>query len=307
MPQQVGLADVVQFAGAIAAPTAFVTSLLYYFGRAQAKEEYGYFAIDHRLLGLSNTDYVLISVDAMFWPLIAGLSVGLLWFWAHRRILQALYRPKGWPTAAAIPPAIIVLGTTVTLGALYSVINFPPLAEISIEQYLLTPTGLAFGVATLGYGVYLRWRLRQLRAAVGPPVESPLPRLAVMTCFAVLTGLNIFWSVANYASATGRANAVNILRGMDNRHGVLLYTKERLGIDVTGVRETSMDDDALYRYRYSGLRLLIYGDEKYFLLPDTWSKTNAVTIIMPNTDAIRVAFVRGGSYEMFDIAAPPQD
>lgn len=287
------------------APATFVTWLLYYFGRAQAKEEYGYFAIDHRLLGLTNGDYVLISIDAMFWPLFVGLSVGLLWFWGHRMALRSLPR-RGSRLASMLPLTVAAVGLGLTLAAFYSVIDmrFRPLAETSVQQYLLTPAGLALGIATLSYGLYLHSRLRETASGSGRGSSSPVPGLIAVTCVGVLVGLNIFWGVANYASATGRANARVILENMHTRTGVLLYTKERLGIDVPGVKEaTTGDADAMYRYRYTGLRLLIHADRRYFLLPDNWSRTNAVAVVVPDNDTVRVDFVRGSSYDVFNTRA----
>lgn len=299
-PVRLQLSDVVQFIGAVVAPATFITWLLYYFGRAQAKEEYGYFAIDHRLLGLTNGDYVLISIDAMFWPLFVGLSVGLLWFWGHRVALKALRQRRGPGFARMLPLAIAAVGLSLTLAALYSVVDmrYRPLAETSVQQYLLTPAGLALGIAILSYGLYLDRRLREI--ASGPVLgsRSPVPGLIALTCVGILVGLNIFWGVANYASATGRANARIIVENMDTRTGVLLYTKERLGIDVPGVTEaTTGGARAMYSYRYTGLRLLIHADGRYFLLPDTWSRTNALTVVIPDNDAVRVDFVRGSSYD----------
>lgn len=300
------LGDIVQFIGAIVAPATFVTWLLYYFGRAQAKEEYGYFAIDHRLLGLTNGDYVLISIDAMFWPLFAGLSVGLLWFWGHRMALRTLPQRRGSRFANMLPLTIAAVGLGLTLAALYSVIDmrFRPLAETSVQQYLLTPAGLALGITTVSYGLYLHSRLRETASGSGQGSSSPVPGLIAVTCVGVLVGLNIFWGVANYASATGRANARIILENMHTRTGVLLYTKERLGIDVPGVKEaTTGDAGAMYRYRYTGLRLLIHADRRYFLLPDNWSRTNAVAVVVPDNDTVRVDFVRGSSYDVFNTRA----
>ena len=159
-----------------------MTWLLFYFGRAQAKEEYGYFAIDHRLLGLTNGDYVLISIDAMFWPLFAGLSLGLLWFWGHRVLLKAAMDRRDSRFLRWLPPTIAALGVILTLAALYSVadMRYRPLADTSVQQYLLTPTGLALGITTIGYGFYLGRRMREIalwiRAGLrAPPCQASSP------------------------------------------------------------------------------------------------------------------------------------
>ena len=61
----------------------------------------------------------------------------------------------------------------------------------------------------------------------------------------------------------------------------------------------------MYRYRYSGLGLLIHADGRYFLLPDDWSRSNAVAIVIRDNDAIRVDFVRGSSYTLFTTRTSP--
>ncbi len=61
-----------------------------------------------------------------------------------------------------------------------------------------------------------------------------------------------------------------------------------------GVHEAQLRGaDAAYRYRYSGLRLLAWSNNRYFLLPDGWSSADQITIILPDSDNLRVEFTHG--------------
>jgi hypothetical protein len=55
----------------------------------------------------------------------------------------------------------------------------------------------------------------------------------------------------------------------------------------------SFKSDGAYRYRYQGLRLLGRYNDRYFLLPENWSPSHPVTIVLLDSATIRVELHRG--------------
>ncbi|MEU8892659.1 hypothetical protein [Streptomyces sp. NPDC048442] len=149
--------------GAVIAPTSFVTALLYYFGLNQASWFYAYFGVNSTTLGLGTTDYLVISVDAMFNPMVATAAGGLLAFWGHdllRTRLAAGGRPR---VLRLLLPALAAVGLLLAVGGLLSVFDRDFFLR---RQFVAAPLSLAAGVILLAYALHLRRTL-------GPP---PPPR-----------------------------------------------------------------------------------------------------------------------------------
>jgi hypothetical protein len=69
-----------------------------------------------------------------------------------------------------------------------------------------------------------------------------------------------------------------------------------LSLNYNGIEEQEVNTtEKSYRYRYSGLKFLTHANDKYFLLPDRWSASDPVTIIIPENDTIRVEMMPGVS------------
>ena len=80
------------------------------------------------------------------------------------------------------------------------------------------------------------------------------------------------------------------------RPSAVVYSAKRLQLDSPGVRETALQDpDAAYRFRYSGLKLVLRSNDKYFLLPAGWSGPDGSIIVLPDSEALRVEFRAGGT------------
>jgi hypothetical protein len=78
---------------------------------------------------------------------------------------------------------------------------------------------------------------------------------------------------------------------------VILYSVQPLGLDGPGVDYTSLPaDPSRFRFRYSGLKLLVRSGGKYFLVPAGWSsRSGAPTFAIPDGDDIRVEFQPGSN------------
>ena len=72
---------------------------------------------------------------------------------------------------------------------------------------------------------------------------------------------------------------------------VILDTKESLHLHSPGVEETALQRSAgqTFNYRYRGMRLLIVGENRLFLVPQQWNESDT-TLVVPLYESIRVQF-----------------
>ncbi len=72
----------------------------------------------------------------------------------------------------------------------------------------------------------------------------------------------------------------------------VVYSERSLSLHAPGVRETRCHDrDAAYRFRYDGLKLVLQSGDQYLFLPEGWSPSNGVAILMPRNDSLRLEFI----------------
>jgi hypothetical protein len=306
--------------GAIIAPTTFVTALLYYFGLNQAYWFYAYFGVDATLLGLGTTDYLVISVDSLFVPMVVTAAAGLAAFWGHDLLRTRLATGGRVRVLIILMPALAALGALLVLGGLWSVLD----DRFFLRGHLAAaPLSLALGVILLAYALQLRRTLpagafRRTRPSPadddppdtrppdteppGRPSEpAPAPPPAARPEWApvaewgvvfVLVGLSLIWAASDYAAAVGRARAQHLASQLSTSTHAVLRSERSLGIDAPGVRERRCGNaKSAYPYRYEGLVLVIQSANQYVLLPTTWTPDTGVALVIPRTDAVRLEFV----------------
>ena len=113
----------------------------------------------------------------------------------------------------------------------------------------------------------------------------------LIALLAVVTVTCAFWATATTAQYSGRGLAKSDARHLDRFPVVILDTKERLALRSPGLEETALRPGAgqTFNYRYRGLRLLVVGENRMFLVPQHWNASNT-TLVVPLDDSIRVQF-----------------
>ncbi|MEU7058260.1 hypothetical protein [Streptomyces sp. NPDC046197] len=107
-----------------------------------------------------------------------------------------------------------------------------------------------------------------------------------------LVGLSLIWAANDYAAAVGRGRAEQQASQLANSPTAVLYSERRLGIGAPGVREVRCrDTKSAYPFRYEGLTLLMESANQYVLLPQEWTTSTGVAIVLPRTDSVRIEFV----------------
>jgi hypothetical protein len=107
---------------------------------------------------------------------------------------------------------------------------------------------------------------------------------------AVIVGIGLFSTAANYATVEGTRLADNFANTVGDLPSVVIYSAERLQIDVAGSTEEGLPAaNSAYKYRYGGLRLMEHTGGNYFLVTDAWSSARVVVMLADSTP-MRVQF-----------------
>ena len=91
--------DLMKFITSIGSPIALATALLFYFGWVRSEEQARAFGADASVFAMSTQDYVLRSVNVLFFPLILMFLVGLLLLRLDRRLRAGPDAPRWLETA----------------------------------------------------------------------------------------------------------------------------------------------------------------------------------------------------------------
>jgi hypothetical protein len=161
----------------------------------------------------------------------------------------------------------------------------------SSSYSLLFPLSLSAGTLLLLYASQLHRRSMRSR---GTPDELNTVALLEATCALVLVGVSLFWGATNYAAAVGESRAREFERSFRQTYpSAILYSKDRLHLTGAGVEErVCAAPEAAFKFRYDGLRLMLRSGDQYVFLPDAWSPSNRVAIILPEGDSLRLQFSR---------------
>jgi hypothetical protein len=276
--------------GLVIAPATLVTALAFYFGWVLTNSSASYFGLDASALGFSIQDYLLRSADALFVPLGASglIALGVVSLHAHamRRLTDPGPRARlrlAARTSAVIGGVLLALG----IVAVFEPLSFSP-------YYLFPPASPGIGIALLAYSLYLLSCVRAIEHPRSAPALHTRNRPIVFALVALLIVLSSFWTASTYAQALGRGRSAQQAATLSKRPHVTVLAPKRLYIQAEGVVEHRLTgDDGAYRYRYSGLRLLIRSGGKYFLLPDRWTHASGAAIVLGDSPAYRFEFSAG--------------
>ena len=122
--------------------------------------------------------------------------------------------------------------------------------------------------------------------------------IAELTALTIVMAMALFWAAGDYSAAVGRERAAELAGSLNERSQVVLYSDKALGIAAAGVRTLRCaGESAAYRYRYSGLVLLLNSNGQYVFLPTGWNRRTGSAIAVPKSDQIRLDYRSSGSRE----------
>jgi hypothetical protein len=90
----------------------------------------------------------------------------------------------------------------------------------------------------------------------------------------------------------GVQGAEGYAAGLRCAPNVVLYSDNVLNLQFAGVQEESVPGpDGVYRFRYSGLKLVPQAGKQYLLLPADWAPSARPAILLPRSDTLRLEFI----------------
>jgi hypothetical protein len=277
--------NALQLAGLILAPATLVTALAFYFGWRFTNARALYFGLDASTLGFSSQDYILRSADALFVPLGAIFMLALVSVKLHQIVGRNLADTRHTGLLRAFAQIGVVFGGMILAIGVFATLKPLPFST----HYLFVPASPGVGMVMLAYGVHMRGRLRVYTQASSVRKLKQSHLDVVLVCLVVL--LSVFWTVSIYADAVGRGRAERFAGRLDRRPAVKVYSARRLHLSAVGINEQRLPGrDLAYRYSYSGLRLFIHSDNKYFLLPVGWSPGVGTAIVLTDGPTLRFEF-----------------
>lgn len=270
--------------GAILAPTSLLTAVMFYFGWSFSIHFYQYFGVNFTVLGLTTQDYLLRSVDTLFVPVTVLTTVALLMRWAYILVKASLSVESRAAIVRVLAPTTALFGIALLGVGLWRLTG-----RTELEVFFLSsPLGLATGVLLL-YFSSLLYRHRSARDDERDRLFSG--NLAEKAGVFVLVGISLFWAAQLYASEVGKTRAQQMVALLDREPLTTVYSARSLGVQAPDViEEVCTGVDPAYRFRYTGLVLVLQSGGQYFLLPRSWAASPSPALVIPRTDSIRLEF-----------------
>lgn len=268
----------------VVAPSALLVSLLFYFGWVRTNAIFLHFGVDPRLLAYDREDYLIRSAYSSFRPtvvLLLAVAVAFLGYLSLRALLSHM-PDKG---RAAV---LIVLG-------LVGVVALWVGASEAVSWWLPHRYPPAIGAFLLGAGA----AALEGAASLAGWEDWALGRRLILAAIVVVS---LFWSFAISAQNSGDRLARGWGDQPSSRPDITVVSREDLGLRGPGVEVERVPagtgspggDGQTPWYRYTGLRLLIYSNDRWFLIPEQWGK-----------DGDHRAFVLADSADLRIETAPP--
>ncbi len=271
---------------ALAGSTTVITGLLFYFGASRAYYFYDYLGVDSTLLNLTTRDYLQLSVDGLFVPILVMGVGGLMLLWAHVRFAPRLAQAR---EVRMVSIVLCVVGVLLLLNAVSRVLVQTPINR----SLAVAPLCLGLGAWLLFYGMRLQRQPVTTTGSASPWVSS-----GEWIALLIVVGLALFWVANDYSAEVGRTRARQFVAELPTLPNAQLFSAQDLGISAPGVRETRCRGaDAAYRYRYDGLKLVLQSGDEYLLLPARWSRVDGVSILLPRSNDVRIQFTPAGTPE----------
>lgn len=291
-PAVEGLATVLRPAISLLANVAVITALLVYFGWRRSSVHAQQLGLSETVFGITTQDYLLRSVRPVLVLLIGVAVAGVLWVlldrWLLRRLPERSDRRHGGDRGQRLTDWVLRLLTWawVVLPAAVYLLGFVWRAL----AYVLFPAAIGVGVLLLLYAAHLR--------GVDAAGDAHAPRRVqvLRASGALIAGVCMFWTAANYAYLEGVQLARAVDEDVSDLPGVVLHSDRPLHLEGPGVTEQRVTAEAGEEpgYRYGGLRFLDHSGGRYFLVSDGWSRERGVVLVLPAEDpGVQVQFVRG--------------
>ncbi|MET9649861.1 MULTISPECIES: hypothetical protein [unclassified Streptomyces] len=258
----------------VVAQGTFIAALLFYLGAMYTSSFYGYFHISLNMLDLGFGELVTQSLRLL--KLEVLVAAGLIVLVVAAPSLRARTRSPGASprgpskaevVAGRLSPAVVAAG--LVLLALWP----------HIQPYgWIAPLVIALGLL-----------LSQFRDAEGRRPQGF--RRRALPVF--VAGAFLFWTLSQVTVQTAVRDARFRARHVAAWTGVVVLSSRPLAFPTGAVRKEDLPGGLLHRYRYSGLRLLLERDGRYFVVPLDWDARRDTIYIIRESEAVWIGLAPG--------------
>lgn len=257
--------------------SSFILALMLYAGFVYSNAYYGYYHIDSFAIGFDSFELALRSLRLATFPVLIALALVVL-----------LPRLPDLLATLGVPTGVIRRTRRVghTVARAYLVLVAAGIVMMLLWRYV-QPFRWAAPLLVAG-GLILGQTDAALSFANGR--SRRLPRAGVI----IVAGLFLTWVVALAAGQLGRKDAQADAGQIVRRVAVVVFSTERLGLKgPTGHPSEDLGAGSHFRYRYSGLRLLVERDHRYYLLPQGWRRDLDATYVIEDDETVRIELLPG--------------
>ncbi|KZB79459.1 hypothetical protein [Amycolatopsis regifaucium] len=269
-----GPPQALKLVGTVLANTTLLTALLYFFGLVETQVLFAYFRVHYTLLAQTPDEIFARGADGLYLP-VAGAAGTVLGFLVAVRILRLRLTETAWTRLLRIcTPIAAVLGASLLVTIVFVALNPEPFRD----HPGLPGLGFALGVLMLLFA-WRRWTS-----------DSRSSLLELVLAYA-LVSIGLFWAVSDYSAAVGTRRGFETAAGLPSRPAATLYSAESLNLTAGGVLQVRCAaPDAAYKYRYTGMKLLLQSGGQYVFVPSDWRASTGVAFVLPKTEKLRLEF-----------------
>ncbi|UQT56614.1 hypothetical protein M4V62_16755 [Streptomyces durmitorensis] len=267
-----GLMELVN--GAVGAGT-LIAALMFYAGIIHSSSYYAYFRLNVYSLGLALPQVTIWSLRLVTMDVLIALALLALVPRAQELLAVLRLPPAALARVRRAARAVVRLNPVIVAAGVVLMVLWPYVQPYGWAAPLLVAAGLVLG---------------QSRTAnpAAPPHGWWRKGLPV-----AVAGLCVVWVIALLAGQLGRQDARAAADRLVSRTAVVVLSTERLSIRGPGIIAEDLGRTVRYRYRYSGLRLLIERDRRYYVLPLGWQKRTDATYVIDDDDTVRIELLPG--------------
>lgn len=245
----------------VIAQASFIAALMFYLGALYASRYYNYFHLSPFSLGFGFAEFVLQSLHLLKLPVLVTFVV-LLIVSGIPRLPKRLPLPDRVARSIYAPISALARGHLVVVAAgLVMLILWPLIQPYGWVAPLTIAVGLLLGQSKNAQGS----RVKGLRGRAVPLFAA---------------GVFLFWAVTLAAWDVGERDAKLHAGNVLHWTSVVVLSTESLSLPTGSIVKQDLGEGLRHRYRYTGLRLLIERNGRYYVVPVNWNaKTDSIWVI----------------------------
>ncbi|MGW8556611.1 hypothetical protein [Streptomyces tubercidicus] len=262
-PDRIGPASPTALLKIVIAQASFIAALMFYLGAVYASHYYSYFHLSLFSLGFGFPELVFQSLNLLKRDVIVAVVIIVIAASIPR--LPARLSSPAFKAVARFHPVVVAAG-------LVMLVMWP----------LIQPYGWAAPL-TIAAGLLLG----QSRDPNGNRPEGLRRRAVPM--FAA--GVFLFWAATLATWQLAERDAKGRAGDVTHWTGVLVLSTKPLSLSP--IRQEDLGAGLYQRYRYTGLRLLVQGNDRYYVVPLGWNVKRDPVYVIRESDNTWIALTPG--------------